>query len=304
VQPPPPPDIQSVTGEGANAGARANANANAPTSGFAARRSQRKSADLRNSRAERSPLVRPFARALAVLSAFGPRDRWLPVRELAARCDLPPTTVSRIAQSLAQLGYLHYESAAHEYRLAASVLALGYGAIVNSAVQQSARAHMKAFADQQKLHLILCARDRLDLVVLHAYASAQSPVRLSLHMGMRLSIATSPPGWALLAALPELERHYLLESIERHSPRDWPRQRRRLRQVIAQVHDHGFCSSLSEWDPDLGIVAAAFLIEGQGPLVLACIGSSAQITRTRVERELGARLVTVSSAIQREGRGA
>jgi DNA-binding IclR family transcriptional regulator len=257
----------------------------------------------RKARPAAPAIVRPFARALALLAAFTPRDRWLGGRELAARCGLPPSSASRIAHSLVQLGYLHVEPVTHEYRLAAAVLALGYGAVANSSVQQSARGHMKAFADQQKLHVILSARARLDLIVLHAYSGAHSPLKLSLHAGMRLGIASSPLGWALLAALPELERYYLLENIERRAPLEQARLRSRLTRAMTQVQNHGFCSSLGEWDPDLAIIAAAFLIEGHAPLVLACVGASAQITRPRVERELGPRLLAVASAIQREGGG-
>src|SRR5262245_16374405 len=66
----------------------------------------------------------PFARALAVIGAFGPHDRWLGNGELAARTGLPQSTVTRIAQSLVALRYLHYSHGERKYRLAAPVLAL------------------------------------------------------------------------------------------------------------------------------------------------------------------------------------
>ena len=204
-------------------------------------------------------MVAPFARALALLAAFVPNDRWLGNRDLAARAGLPASTVSRIAQSLVLLGYLHYEPVDRKYRLAASVLGLGYAAIANSGVQQAARVHMKGFADQHRLHVNLSSRDRLDLIVLETCTSPQSSIALNLHVGIRVGIASSPMGWALLAALPELERYYLLESVERRMPRQWPRLRRRFSQAIAQVHDMGFCSSIGEWDHDLAIIATPLL---------------------------------------------
>lgn len=249
----------------------------------------------------RRPMVTPFARALSLLGAFTPQDRWLGNRDLTVRTGLPASTVTRIAQTLVLLGYLGYEPAERKYRLAPAVLALGYAAIANSNVQRWARVHMKAFADQHKVHVNLSTRDRLDLIVLESCSSPQSPLALNLHVGSRMGIAASPMGWAFLAALPEIERYYLLENVERRMPREWPRLRRRLSQGVAQVHDKGFCTSIGEWDHELAIVAAPLLIDGYAPLVLACVGLSAQLTRPRVERELGPRLVGMTSALQQSG---
>lgn len=247
------------------------------------------------------PMVTPFARALSLLAVFTPRDRWLGNGDLAVRTGLPVSTVCRIVQTLVGLGYLYYEPAQRKYRLAAPALALGYAANANSDVQQAARAHMRAFADQHKVHVNLSFRDRLDLIVLESCSSRACPLPLNLHAGVRVGIASSPMGWALLAALPDLERYYLMENVERRMPREWPRLRRRYSQAISQVLEMGYCTSLGEWDRDLGIVASPLLIEDHEPLVLACVGSSSQMTRLRVERDLGPRLLAMADAIRQAG---
>lgn len=246
----------------------------------------------------RRPMVAPFARALSLLEAFTPREGVLGTRELASRSGLPLSTVTRLAQSLVQLGYLHYLATERKYRLAAPVLSLGYAASANSHVQRAARQHMDAFALEYKVHVNLSSRDRLDLIVLESCSPAGARLSLNLHVGSRVGIASSPMGWALLAALPELERYYLMENVERRMPREWPRLRRRSSEAIAQVYATGFCTSLGEWEPDLGIIAVPVLIEGHTPLVLACVGSSAQLTRLRVEREFGPRLLGTAATIQ------
>lgn len=248
--------------------------------------------------APRRAMVAPFARALDLLAVFTPDDRLLGTRDMAARSGLPASTVTRIARSLVELGYLHYAPDERKYRLAAAVLSLGYAAIANSGVQRAARVHLQAFADEHKVHVNLSARDRLDLMVLESCSSSQALVSLNLHVGSRVGIASSPMGWALLAALPELERYYLMENVERRMPREWPRLRRRSSEAIAQVFALGFCTSLGEWDPDLGIIAAPVLVEHHAPLVLACIGASSKLTRARVERELGPKLLAAAAAIQ------
>jgi DNA-binding IclR family transcriptional regulator len=246
-------------------------------------------------------MVTPFARALSLLGAFTPQDRWLGNRELAARTGMPASTVSRIAQSLVVLGYMHYHAEDRKYRLAAPVLALGYAVIANSELQRAAREHMQAYADLQHVHVNLSTRDRLELIVLESFSGADSPLSLNLHVGARVGIASSPMGWALLAALPELERYYLMENVERRHPREWPRLRRRLGEAIAQVYELGYCTSIAEWDRDLGIIAAPVMVEGHAPLVIACIGAATQFTRARVQRELGPRLLAAAAAIQQAG---
>ena len=252
-------------------------------------------------RAPRRPMVAPFARAMDLLCAFTPQDHLLANHDLALRTGLPASTVTRLAKSLVSLGYLLHEPVERKYRLSAAVLALGYAGFANSEVQRVARTQMQAFADQHGVNVKLSSRDRLDLIVLESCGSAQSRQSLTLQIGARVGIASSPMGWALLAALPEPERNYLLDSVERRMPREWPLVRRRANAAIAQVHEKGYCSLLGECGSDLGIVAAPVLIDGQDPRVLACVGSSAQLSRARVERELGPRLLAMTRVLQAGG---
>ncbi len=245
-------------------------------------------------------VVTPLVRALVLISAFSPQERWLGNGQFAQRTGLPPSTVSRIAQSLVRLGYLLHDEVRRQYRLAPAVLGLGYAAIAHSAIQGLAGERMAAFARQNRVHVCLAARDRLDLVVLECRRSLDSPVALPLSVGMRVGIAQSPMGWSMLAALPVLERCYLLGNVERRMARDWSRLRRRVWEGMAQVGETGYCTSIGEWEPELGVLATSVLLEGSAPFVLACIGMSQTMTRARVARELGPRLLAMREALQTE----
>ncbi|MES2481242.1 MAG: IclR family transcriptional regulator [Pseudomonadota bacterium] len=245
-------------------------------------------------------VVAPLVRALALCAAFTPQDRWLGNSQLAQRTNLPASTVSRIAQTLVRLGYLQHDAQGRKYRLTAAVLGLGYAAITQSVVQRHARTHMLAFAEQHKVHVSLAARDRLDLMVLESRRGREVPPAMALPVGMRVGIALSPMGWALLAALPELERHYLLQNVEQRAPRDWPRLRRRVGEGMAQAQDKGYCTAIGEWDPEIAIVATPLVVQGQSPFVLACVGPCARLSRARIERELSPRLLTMARDIQSE----
>ncbi|WP_235850851.1 IclR family transcriptional regulator [Paraburkholderia piptadeniae] len=245
-------------------------------------------------------MVVPLARSLAILAAFSPNEPWLGNQDLMLETGIPAPTVSRMVRSLVALGYLHYSPARRKYRLAAPVLSLGYAAIAHSSVQQLARLEMQSFANANDTYVVLGTRDRLDVTVLDTCSSPTQSVDLKLHAGARLRIASSPMGWAMLAALPELERFYLLSSVERKTGRDWPRLRRRIGEGISQVHNAGYCMSLGEWEPDLTILATPLVIQDHTPLVLACVGRSARLGRARVERELGPRLVAVAQTLQEQ----
>ncbi len=58
------------------------------------------------------PVVAPFARALSVLSAFAPGERWLGNGDLVERTGLPASTVTRMTRTLVTLGYLRYAAGA------------------------------------------------------------------------------------------------------------------------------------------------------------------------------------------------
>ena len=158
---------------------------------------------------------------------------------------------------------------------------------------------MRHFAEQHQVHVTLSSRDRLDLVVLQNCACERGPRSAQLDVGARIGVASSTQGWALLGALPALERYYLLDSAERQLPRDWPRLRRCSSEGISQVQRLGFCSTMET--QSLGVVAAPLRIPGQAPLVLACVGWGAQFPRSRVERDLGPRLLAMAEAIQPAG---
>jgi DNA-binding IclR family transcriptional regulator len=245
-------------------------------------------------------VVTPFVRALLLLSTFAPEERWLGNSQLAQLTGLPPSTVSRIAHSLVHLGYLLYDRAERKYRLSPAVLGLGYAAVVHSAIQGLASERMAAFARLHKVHVCLAVRDRLDLVVLECQRSIESSVTQPLYVGMRVGIALSPMGWSLLAALPELERGYLLENVQRRMSGDWATRRHRALVGMAQVRENGYCTAIGEWEPELGILAAPALLEGNAPFVLVCIGASHAMTRARVERELGPHLLAMAHELQSE----
>lgn len=246
------------------------------------------------------PTVAPFARALSLLAAFTPHERWLGNSELVVRTGLPASTVTRIAHSLVTLGYLRHAPERRKFCLASSVLALGYGAAAQSEVQILTNPHMRAFAKRHQVHVSLCARDRLDLVVIDRCETPALPASLQLDLGTRLGLATSAAGWALLAVLPEQERQYLMQSAVRPPAHDWSHLHRRSNEAMGQVREGGFCVAPGGAGQPMTIVAAPVRLQGRAPLALSCMAPSKLMNRHHTLRELGPALASMAREIQRQ----
>ena len=121
---------------------------------------------------------------------------------------------------------------------------------------------------------------------------------LDLMPGTRMRIAGSLAGAALLAALPEQERGYLRQMFEHQTGRDWPAFRRRIAEKMLQIQEFGFCMSPGEWTPEISSVSVPIGIAGRPPWVLSCTGRTSRITRGRMERELGPRMLAIVQHIQ------
>ena len=249
----------------------------------------------------RKPMVVPFARALSLLGAFRSDERWLGNSELAARTQLPTSTVTRMSQSLVTLGYMRYGADNRKFCLTPAVLALGYGAIANSGIHRFAGGRMRLMAEHHRVHVSLSTRDRLDLVVIDSCLTSAMPASLQLDIGARMGLANTAAGWTMLASLPDIERFYLLQSVEHRAPRDWPRLRRLSNDAILQVQQRGYCLSASAAGQPLTVVAAPIRLPGRAPLVVTCMGPGATLGRARVERELGPALLRVAGEIEQEG---
>lgn len=250
------------------------------------------------------PTVTPFARALSLLAAFSPDRRWLGNCDLVAHTGLPASTVTRIAHSLVTLGYLRYAADRRKFCLAPSVLALGYGAAAEAEVQRLTNERMRAFARQHQVHVNLSTRARLDLIVIDSCQSPTLPASLQLDVGARLGLTTSAAGWALLASLPEVERHYLMRSADHRPQRDSSRLRLRSSEAMGQVREGGFCVSPGEAGQPMTMVAAPIRLPGHAPLAISCMGPSTLMNRIRTVRELGPALVCMAQEIQHQRLGA
>ena len=101
-------------------------------------------------------------------------------------------------------------------------------------------------------------------------------------------------GWALMAALPDEERDYLLTHIKRKYGERWPEVEHRIRRAFAQIRRTGYCVSLGAWRSEITTAAVPLIPADRSTvLVLGCANAGPYLTTNRIAQVLGPALVAL-----------
>lgn len=242
------------------------------------------------------PLDRRFvtalARGLEVLSCFRSGEKLLGNQDIARRCGLPKSTVSRLTYTLTELGYLIHVPEEGKYRLGTATLALGSAMLSRLDVRQIARPLMHRLALATRTEVALGTRDRHNMIYIEHCPSPGFAHR-DLDMGSRLPLATTAIGRAWLAASTAAERQQALDYLRSHAPEQWQAAMAQLPQwpLPGDANRSQVCHSFGDWQSNVNAVAMAFS-PGRGlPLMsISCGGPSrlvsADFLRQRVQPEL------------------
>lgn len=257
------------------------------------------SVPVRGARArEDRHFVAALARGLEVLACFRSSDRALSNADIAARCRLPKSTVSRLTMTLSRLGYLvHVEDSGH-YRLGTATLALGSAMLARMDVRQVARPLMTELAEHAKAMVSLATRDRLSMIYVENCRSTAA-LTLSLDVGSRVPLATSAIGRAYLCAVPERERRELMQQVAARDPDAWPSVRRGVEQALEDHRRLGVACSFGDWQKDVHAIACAFRPgPGLPPMAINCGGPSFLLSPSFLLEEVRPRLIDAVARIE------
>jgi DNA-binding IclR family transcriptional regulator len=230
--------------------------------------------------------VTALARGLDVLGAFRSRDRTLGNQELARRCGLPKSTISRLTYTLTKQGYLEHAQDGNGnagYRLGSAVLALGSAMLARMDMRQIARPLMQELADSSQAMVSLGIRDRLSMIYVENCRSESALIPLG----------TTAMGRAYMAVCGDAERQTLMEGMRRLDEKNWPQTRAELDMSLAHYRKHGCCSSFGEWQKDVNAIAMGFMpASGRALMVVNCGGPgvnlSPQFLMSQVRPQLAA----------------
>jgi DNA-binding IclR family transcriptional regulator len=152
---------------------------------------------------------------------------------------------------------------------------------------------MQELADYANASVSLGSRDRLNVIYVE-HCRARSAIMLRLDIGSRIPLATTAMGRALIAALPDNERDWLLGHIERQDRDTWPKLRTGITRAIKDLASHGFTTSFGDWQRDVSAVGVPLIpTDGSGVFAFNCGAPANQLSREKLETELGPRLVNM-----------
>lgn len=249
-------------------------------------------------RKEDRHFVTALARGLEVLSCFRTGNKMLGNQEIAQRCELPKSTVSRLTTTLTRLGYLIHIEESGKYRLGTATLALGSAMLVRFDVRQIARAEMQELADFAMAEVSLGTRDRFSMIYVENCRSS-ALLTLSLDVGSRIAMPTSAMGRAWLVAIPADQRREIMEQIRLRDEEAWPDILQGIEKALQDHRTWGVTCSFGDWQKNVNAIACA-LRPGGGlpPMVINCGGPSFNVSPEFLLSEVRPRLIEMIARIE------
>ena len=242
--------------------------------------------------------VTALARGLEVLSCFRSGNRALGNQELAQRCKLPKSTVSRLTYTLTRLGYLVQVPDSGKFRLGTATLSLGSNMLARMDVRQVARPFMQELANFARAMVSLGARDRLSIIYVETCRSSAA-LTLNAEIGSRLQISNSAIGRAYLAAVSEQERGEIMNQIKDLDDMAWPKIQSGIEKAVEDYRTLGVACSFGDWQEDVNGIARAFSPgDGLPPMVINCGCPSFTLSRDFLLQEVRPRLVDIADKIE------
>jgi DNA-binding IclR family transcriptional regulator len=242
--------------------------------------------------------VTALARGLQVLACFRSGETMLGNQDIAERCKLPKSTVSRLASTLTRLGYLLQVPDNGKYRLGIATLALGSNMLSRLDLRQLARPLMQELARFCGAAVSLGARDRFSMIYIE-HCRGPAALTLSMDVGARIPLATSAIGRAYLAVMDERERRALMAELQEHDEAAWPKVRAGITRAMEDHRNLGVTCSFGDWQQDVNGIARAFQPGGGlPPMAVNCGGPASSLSKDFLLREVRPRLIELTQRLE------
>lgn len=220
--------------------------------------------------------VTALARGLQVLQSFKSGEEQLGNQDLALRCDLPKSTISRLTYTLTQLGFLVHEPESARYRLGMATLKLGGTTLSRLEAVEVSRPLMQELADKTGTMVALGIRDGMSMLYIETCRS-DSMITIRLNIGSRIPIATTSMGRAYIAAIKPGARKTIEDRLKALDPKNWPTQEASIRRALHELDEYGCCSSFQDWRGEVNSIAAPVRLGHGLPLMILSSAAAAQV---------------------------
>lgn len=261
-------------------------------------RDESDSEDLEPSRSpEDRYFITALARGLEVLSCFRSSDKGLTNQQIAERCGLPKSTVTRFTYTLTRLGYLVQDDSGR-YGLGTATLGLGSAMLSRLDIRQLARPMMQELADFSGTTVSIAVRDRLSMIYVEVCRSTAA-LSLSLQVGARMPLAASAIGRAYLVRASEQERKDILSRCLELDEVAYQNLRQGLDKALEDQQRYGCTTSFGDWQKDVNGIAVGFLpIGGNQLMSINCGGPSSSVSPEFLLGEVRPRLIEIARRLE------
>lgn len=242
-----------------------------------------------------------LARGFAILRAFQIGDMHLGNAEIAERVGLPKATVSRLTQTLAEIGMLTYLDSIGKYELAPAVLSLGYTVLSRGEMHTLARPYMLQLAKDSGLGVGLGIRDGIDMTIIEYARGHYSSTMTAIGVGRRLPVGVTSMGWAAVHSLSASEQAEAFAELRAANPERADVIQARMLKAFEEIHKNGFCTSSGEFSPAYNSVGVPLLHpNGSDVLAFHIAGPAYFLSPEDMREKWGPRLVEVAAKLRGE----
>lgn len=242
--------------------------------------------------------ITALSRGLDVLACFRASDVSLTNQQIAERCNLPKSTVTRVAYTLVKRGFLVQTEPGGGYALGSATLALASSILGRMDIRQYARPFMQELADFAGATVSLGVRDRLAIIYTEVIRS-NAMLTLMQQVGSRIPLATSAIGRAYLVGASQAELNAILRLANEHDESAMEAIREGLARGKRDYEEYGCTTSFGDWQPDVNGIAMTFRTTGSTTThVINCGGPSANLSKEFLLDEVRPRLQSLVKKLE------
>ena len=251
--------------------------------------------------------VTALARGLELLRAFRSGEERLSNQELAQRCDLPRSTITRLTYTLTKLGYLHAIPESGRYRLGLQTLAIGGTTLSRLDLKEVSHPLLQELANETDSMVSMAIRDELSMLYIENCRSEAGILTLRLGIGSRLPLGNTAAGRAYLAGAPQAAREMLASRLQALDPQGWGPVHEGILHAVADLREHGCVRSFGDWRREINAIAAPLSMPPGLPLLVVNVAAAAQsISPDTFMSEVRPKLIATNRKIEqayRAGQG-
>jgi DNA-binding IclR family transcriptional regulator len=243
-------------------------------------------------------VIQVVARAFDVLRCFSDHNARIGNMEIAQRCSLPRSTVSRLTHTLTRMGLLTYLPNDQKYRLGPGAVAMSATILQGMQFRSLVRARLQDVAERIPGTVGFVVPDKFDMVYLEC-ARTYNAVGLHSTVGTRIHMARSAAGLAYVSALPEAAAETLMLEMEQVQPRDARQLRARIAQGRKHLRQKGYVVSRGVWNEHIVGCSVPLWSEQYRAFLVVTVGVlCVMYDDRRVHREIAPQMLELARGIE------